>query len=64
MPTVEELDYIIVQQQHEIDRLRGVIQAFYTGDVPENASIDHLILAKYGRIRLAEKAKTPALLAK
>lgn len=45
-----------------IEHLESKLEAFFTGDVPQNATFDHMILAKYGRIRLTEKSKVPALL--
>jgi hypothetical protein len=44
--------------------LQSKLEAFFTGDVPDHASLDHLILAKAGRQRLAEKVKVAALLSK
>lgn len=40
----------------------SVINSFFTGNVPNGASINHVILAKYGRMRLESLKKTPALL--
>jgi hypothetical protein len=44
--------------------LQSKLDSFFTGDVPQNATLDHMILAKYGRIRLTERAKQAALLSK
>lgn len=44
--------------------LKSLLQSFWTGDVPQLATLDHMILAKAGRQRLIEKAKTAALLSK
>lgn len=44
--------------------LASKLSSFFTGDVPQHATIDHMILAKAGRQRLQEKAKTAVLLAK
>lgn len=61
---VAKMKQRILDNEAEIRYLEGLLNSFWTGDVPDNASLDHLILAKYGRIRLTEKAKQPALLAK
>lgn len=50
--------------QRKIAELESLLDSFWTGDVPENASLSHMILAKAGRHRLAERSKTPALLVK
>lgn len=47
-----------------VEHLRSKLDAFWTGDIPENASLDHMILAKYGRKRIEDKSKKPALLVK
>lgn len=44
--------------------LLSLLNSFWTGDVPENASLDHLVLAKAGRLRLQEMSKKPVLLQK
>jgi hypothetical protein len=50
------------QLEAENKFLRSLLQSFWTGDVPENASLDHLVLAKAGRLRLQELSKKPVLL--
>lgn len=47
---------------NENEMLRSMLKSFWTGDVPSNATLDHMVLAKWGRKRLDEKAKVPALL--
>lgn len=47
---------------NENEFLRSLLDAFWTGNVPDNATLDHMVLAKAGRLRLAEKAKVCALL--
>ena len=44
--------------------LQSKLDSFFTGDVPNNATFEHMILAKYGRVRLQERSRTAALLAK
>lgn len=50
------------QLEAENKFLHSLLESFWTGDVPENASLDHLVLAKAGRLRLQELRKKPALL--
>lgn len=38
------------------------VESFFTGDIPDNATLDHMVMAKYGRKRHADLAKIPALL--
>lgn len=54
----------LLEAEAKVQELESMLDSFWTGDVPSNATFDHLILAKWGRARLAEKAKTCALLAK
>lgn len=44
------------------DRLQSLLDTFWTGDIPSGASLEHMVLAKAGRLRLQEKAKVCALL--
>lgn len=53
--------------EEENDRLQSLVDCFFTGNIPEGASPDHFLIAKYGRKRLEElKAQkpVPALLRK
>ena len=47
---------------NENDSMRSLLESFWTGDVPELATLDHLVLAKAGRIRLDAKSKVCSLL--
>ena len=42
--------------------LKSLLESFWTGNVPDKATLDHLVLAKAGRLRLEEKAKVCVLL--
>jgi hypothetical protein len=44
--------------------LQSKLDSFFTGDVPHHATFDHVILAQYGRKRLAERTRQAALLTK
>jgi hypothetical protein len=59
-----ELKQAYVDIQLENEHLKSLLNSFWTGDVPQGATLDHMKLAKYGRIRLADMGKVPALLAK
>lgn len=52
----------ILELQAENNYLRSLCESFDTGNVPQGASLKHLIYAKWGRVRLEDKKKTPALL--
>lgn len=41
---------------------QSLLDSFWTGDLPDNATLDHMVLARAGRLRLNEKAKVCALL--
>ena len=47
---------------NENEFLKSLTSSFWTGDVPDSATLDHMILAKAGRLRLEEKAKVCSLL--
>lgn len=51
-----------LRAEAERDFLQSLIDSFFTGDVPESASLEHLILAKWGRKRIEEQRSQPALL--
>lgn len=52
---VRELEAKVVLLQSKVD-------AFFSGDIPENASLDHMVLAQAGRERIRAKAKRAVLL--
>jgi hypothetical protein len=60
----DDLQRRVRQLEEENKLLQSKLNTYFTGDVTQNATLYHLLLSKYCRIRLAEKAKTPALLAK
>ena len=41
----------------ENEYLSSLLKTFFTGDMPEKATLNHMILAKAGRLRLEEKAR-------
>lgn len=60
---VAQLKERVLVAEERVRLLQSMLDSFWTGDVPANASLDHLMLAKWGRKRLEDKAKTPALFA-
>jgi hypothetical protein len=60
--SVAELKQQLLEERDRADYWESVVQAFFTGDVPKHATINHVILAKHGRMRLDSLKKTPALL--
>ena len=68
MISVEQFDYEQSLEQHieflqeKADFLQSMLDSFWTGDVPDDATLDHVVLAKAGRLRIAEKAKLCKLL--
>ena len=65
MPSLEQLlndhiDHLI----NENEFLRSLLDSFWTGNVPDDATLDHMVIAKAGRLRLEEKAKVCALLSR
>lgn len=53
----------ILLLEEENTYLRACVECFFSGDIPESASIDQIILATAGRERLERKARQAALLA-
>jgi hypothetical protein len=48
--------------EKELIYLRSLVLCFETGELPHNSSLTHAIYAQWGRRRLEEKKKKPALL--
>lgn len=71
MSFIASLKQRVVDAEEEVSRLdaenmllRSKLDSFFSGDIPQGATLDHMVLAKYGRQRLLEKRQTAALLAK
>lgn len=62
IPYEEYLEICVANLTNENEFLRSLLDSFWTGDVPNDATLDHLVIAKAGRQRLDEKAKRCALL--
>lgn len=50
------------EAEAERDYYMSLVGAFFTGEVPKQAALQHFILAKWGRRRLEEQKELPALL--
>lgn len=53
---IAELKARVLQAEAEADHFRSMAESFFTGD-PMGRGIDHIIMAQWGRKRLAEKEK-------
>ena len=62
VPYEEFLEDAIARLREELEFERSLVASFWTGDIPEDATLDHLVIARAGRKRLEEKAKSCALL--
>lgn len=62
---IAELKERLLQAEAEAEHYRSMAESFFTGD-PQGRGIDHIIMAQWGRKRLAEKQanKTAVLLMK
>lgn len=63
--SVEDLKRRLQEAEAEAEHFRSLVEAFFTGD-PMGRGVDHIIMAQWGRRRLAEKQanKTAVLLAR
>lgn len=59
MSNIAELKERVLVAEAEVERMTGLLSAFFTGVVPERGAggIDGIVLAQWGRKRLAEKQK-------
>lgn len=62
--SIAELKERVVKAEALVSHYESLLNSFWTGNVPENASFEHMILASAGKERLAKKAKRAALLVK
>jgi hypothetical protein len=59
---VAKLKQRVVDAEQKAEHYRSLLETFFTGDIPDNATFDHLILAAWGRRRLEELSAQPSLL--
>lgn len=62
MSYIAKLKERVLEAEAERDYYRSLVETFETGDIPDQASFQHLVMATWGRKRLEEKKKRPALL--
>ena len=60
--SVIDLKARLLEAEAERDYLGSLVASFMTGEVPRKASLQHFILAQWGRKRLDEQRAMPALL--
>jgi len=59
---IVELKRRVLDAEGKVAYLESLLTSFWTGSIPDNASLDHMVLAAAGKERLAKKAKRAALL--
>lgn len=60
--SVARLKQRVIDAEQQAEHYKSLLDTFFTGDIPDNATFDHLIIAKWGRKRLEEQKSQPALL--
>lgn len=59
---IAKLKQRVLDAEAERDFYRSLVEAFFSGDVPDGAVPEHFILARWGRKRHEDKRTTAALL--
>lgn len=62
MTYIQQLKERVLSAEAEATELRSMLDAFFTGNVPDDATLQHVILAQWGRKRLDEKKRNGVLL--
>lgn len=62
MSYVAKLKERVIRAEEAAEYYKSIVDAFFTGDVPDEATLDHLIVAKWGRKRLEDLKAQPVLL--
>ena len=60
MSNVAALKERVLEAEARANFAQSLVDAFFTGQAPEGANFDHIIMAQWGRKRLEEKAKQKA----
>ena len=63
MQNIIKLSVEVKEHERYIEMLEAKLDCFFTGNIPENANLDMVVLATAGRKRLEEMRKKPKLLA-
>lgn len=61
MSNVAALKERVLKAEAERDYYESLVDSFFSGNVPDGANFNHFIMAQWGRKRLVEKNKVPAL---
>lgn len=62
MTSIVSLKQRLRAAEARCEHMASLLDTFFTGDVPDNASLEHFQLARWGRKRLEELKSQPALL--
>lgn len=63
MSNIADLKERVLKAEAERDYYESLVDAFFSGEVPDGANFNHFILAQWGRKRLeAKEPKVPVLL--
>lgn len=63
MSNIAALKERVLEAESKAAYYQSLVDAFFSGESPDGANFNHIIMAQWGRKRLAEKVKqTPALL--
>lgn len=55
MSSIAQWKERVLAAEARAEHLQSLVDAFFTGDVPEGGTLEHAILAQWGRKRIAEK---------
>lgn len=64
MSNIAQLKERVLDAEARADYAESLVNAFFSGEPPDGANFQHIILAQWGRKRLAEKEKQVAALLK
>lgn len=62
MSNIADLKDRLEVAEAERDYFSSLVDSFYSGVAPVNGNFNHIIMAQWGRKRLAEKSKSAVLL--
>jgi hypothetical protein len=61
MSSIAELKERVLTAEAERDYYMSLVDSFFSGAVPDGANFNHFIMAQWGRKRLEQKNRVPAL---
>lgn len=62
MSSIAQLKERVLTAEAKVEYLQSLVDAFFTGESPDGGNFNHIIMAQWGRKRLAEKKKQVAAL--